>query len=91
MTEIPTNNPIAAGTPEWMAPKLLRDEPFTYKCDVFSLGMIIWELCTLKHPWDEVKPMRAVHYFAHKGASLEIPKGPIGKMISNCWAYVDDR
>jgi len=56
------NSPIkdfkAVGTPEWMAPELLRNEPFTEKCDVFSFGVIMWELCTLKRPWDGVKPMQ---------------------------------
>jgi len=46
MTELPIKDSTAAGTPEWMAPELLRNEQFTDKCDVFSLGVIIWELCT---------------------------------------------
>ncbi|CAA2937378.1 probable serine threonine- kinase SIS8 isoform X1 [Olea europaea subsp. europaea] len=48
----------SAGTPEWMAPELLRNEPFTEKCDIFSLGVIIWELCTLKRPWEGVPSVR---------------------------------
>lgn len=48
----------AVGTPEWTAPELLRNEPVTEKCDVFSLGVIMWELSTLKRPWDGIKPMQ---------------------------------
>ncbi|EOA26721.1 hypothetical protein CARUB_v10022809mg [Capsella rubella] len=44
----------AAGTPEWMAPELIRNEPITEKCDIFSFGVIMWELCTLSKPWDGV-------------------------------------
>lgn len=91
MTDLPIKDSIAAGTPEWMAPELLRNEPFTDKCDVFSLGVIIWELCTLKRPWEGVKPMQVVYAVAHEGARLEIPEGPIGKLISDCWAYANDR
>lgn len=91
MTELPIKDSTAAGTPEWMAPELLRNEPFTDKCDVFSLGVIIWELYTLKRPWEGVKPMQVVYSVAHEGARLEIPEGPIGKLISDCWAYADDR
>lgn len=90
LSRIMVNSPIkdfkAAGTPEWMAPELLRNEPFTEKCDVFSFGVIMWELCTLKRPWDGVKPMQVVYAVAHEGARLDIPEGPIGKLISDCWA-----
>ncbi|GLJ15497.1 hypothetical protein SUGI_0254480 [Cryptomeria japonica] len=91
MTNLPIRDTVAAGTPEWMAPELLRNEPFTYKCDIFSLGVIMWELCTLKRPWEAVQPMQVVYAVAHEGARLDIPEGPIGKLISDCWADADDR
>lgn len=46
----------------------------------------MWEMCTLKRPWDGVKPMQVVYAVAHEGARLDIPEGPIGKLISDCWA-----
>ncbi|KAL9262224.1 putative serine/threonine-protein kinase SIS8 [Drosera capensis] len=58
MIDIPIKDSSSAGTPEWMAPELIRNEPFTEKCDIFSLGVIMWELCTLKRPWDGVAPER---------------------------------
>lgn len=58
MTESPMRDPASAGTPEWMAPELIRNEPFTEKCDIFSLGVVMWELCTLSRPWDGVPPER---------------------------------
>ncbi|EFJ15333.1 hypothetical protein SELMODRAFT_234257 [Selaginella moellendorffii] len=58
-TGTPIQETTAAGTPEWMAPELLRNEPVSYKCDIFSLGVIMWELCTLKKPWDGVQPLQA--------------------------------
>ncbi|RWW03869.1 hypothetical protein GW17_00032939 [Ensete ventricosum] len=50
----------SAGTPEWMAPELIRNEPFTEKCDIFSLGVIIWELCTLNRPWEGIPSVQIV-------------------------------
>ncbi|KAL3678467.1 hypothetical protein R1sor_021423 [Riccia sorocarpa] len=84
----PVQDTTAAGTPEWMAPELLRNEPVTDKCDVFSLGVIMWELCTLKRPWEGVAPMQVVYKVAHKQARLEIPDGLLGKLIADCWVEV---
>jgi serine/threonine protein kinase len=58
MTDIPIRDSSSAGTPEWMAPELIRNEPVTEKCDIFSLGVIMWELCTLSRPWEGVPPKR---------------------------------
>ena len=58
MTCGPMSDSSSAGTPEWMAPELIRNEPFTEKCDIFSLGVIMWELCTLKRPWDGIPPVQ---------------------------------
>lgn len=61
MTGTPLRDLCSAGTPEWMAPELIRKEPFTEKCDIFSLGVIMWELCTLNKPWDGIHPEK-VHF-----------------------------
>ncbi|KAJ1688401.1 hypothetical protein LUZ63_019791 [Rhynchospora breviuscula] len=81
----------SAGTPEWMAPELIRNEPFTEKCDIFSLGVIMWELCTLKRPWDGTPPVQVVYAVANEGTRLEIPEGPLGKLIADCWAEPHER
>ncbi|KAL2589815.1 hypothetical protein AAZV13_13G253100 [Glycine max] len=95
MTESPMRDSSSAGTPEWMAPELIRNEPFTEKCDIFSLGVIMWELCTLNRPWEGVPPERVVYSVAHEGSRLEIPEGPLGRLISGpCnfpLLHVDDR
>ncbi|KAL5725613.1 mitogen-activated protein kinase kinase kinase [Ranunculus cassubicifolius] len=91
LTDEPTRDSSSAGTPEWMAPELIRNEPFTEKCDVFSLGVIMWELCTLSRPWEGVPAMQVVYAVANEGSRLEIPEGPLGKLISDCWAEPDER
>ncbi|CAL1389679.1 unnamed protein product [Linum trigynum] len=81
----------SAGTPEWMAPELIRGESFTEKCDIFSLGVIMWELCTLNRPWGGIPPERVVYAVANEGSRLEIPEGPLGRLISDCWAEAHER
>ncbi|KAL1325330.1 hypothetical protein HN51_035404 [Arachis hypogaea] len=91
VTETPMRDSSSAGTPEWMAPELIRNEPFTEKCDIFSLGVIMWELCTLSRPWEGVPPERVVYAVAHEGSRLELPEGPMGRLISDCWAEPHER
>ncbi|KAG9446823.1 hypothetical protein H6P81_012951 [Aristolochia fimbriata] len=91
MTDDAMRDSSSAGTPEWMAPELIRNEPFTEKCDVFSLGVIMWELCTLKRPWEGVPAVQVVYAVANEGSRLEIPEGPLGKLISDCWAEPEER
>ena len=39
------------GTPYYLAPEVWEDKPYDYKCDIWSLGCIIYELCTLNPPF----------------------------------------
>ena len=39
------------GTPYYLAPEVWEDRPYDYKCDIWSLGCIIYEVCTLVPPF----------------------------------------
>lgn len=36
------------GTPYYMSPEVCENKPYTYKSDVWALGCVLYELCTLK-------------------------------------------
>lgn len=38
------------GTPAWLAPEALSDSVLTSKADIYSFGMILWELLTFQSP-----------------------------------------
>lgn len=40
------------GTPYYLSPELCEDKPYNEKSDVWALGCVLYELCTLKHPFD---------------------------------------
>ncbi|KAI3512373.1 hypothetical protein L1887_19688 [Cichorium endivia] len=47
------------GTPQWMAPEILRNEQADEKSDVYSYGVVLWEITTEKIPWDDLNPMQS--------------------------------
>ncbi|KDP41141.1 hypothetical protein JCGZ_03632 [Jatropha curcas] len=77
-----------AGTAEWMAPEVLRNEPSDEKCDVYSFGVILWELCTMKQPWSGMNPMQVVGAVGFQQRRLDIPNDMdpvIADIIRQCW------
>ena len=64
------------GTPYYASPEVWRDEPYSYKSDLWSIGCVIYELCALKPPFkgkdlDELfvnvckgKPERISHVYS---------------------------
>eukprot|EP00899_Mesostigma_viride_P019335 jgi/Mesvir1/27402/Mv07203-RA.4 len=40
------------GTPYYMSPECCQNQKYTFKSDIWSLGCILYELCTLKHAFD---------------------------------------
>jgi len=43
----------AKGTPLWMAPEVLLGREFNEKADVYSFGIVLWEILTRQEPFTE--------------------------------------
>lgn len=39
------------GTPYYMSPEICQSKPYTLKSDIWALGCLLYELCTLEHPF----------------------------------------
>ncbi|WZZ78565.1 hypothetical protein YC2023_099137 [Brassica napus] len=63
-----------------MAPEVLRNEPSNEKCDVYSFGVILWELATLRSPWRGMNPMQEVGGVGFQNRGLER-----SQIILECW------
>lgn len=48
-------NATSCGTPYYMSPEVCKEQPYDSKADVWALGVILYELITLKKPFDAEK------------------------------------
>ncbi|KAL3970780.1 reticulon-1 [Sarotherodon galilaeus] len=68
------------GTPYWMAPEVvmcetMKDAPYDYKADIWSLGITLIELAQIEPPHHELNPMRVLLKIAKsEPPSLDQPK-----------------
>ncbi|XP_071688525.1 uncharacterized protein [Rutidosis leptorrhynchoides] len=80
---------IWKGEPQWMAPEVLRNELADDKSDVYSYGVVLWELTTEKIPWDGLNVMQIVGTVGFSNQTLEIPKDvdpQWASLIKSCWS-----
>ncbi|XP_030642456.1 serine/threonine-protein kinase Nek5 [Chanos chanos] len=40
------------GTPFYLSPEICENRPYNNKTDIWSLGCVLYELCTLRHPFE---------------------------------------
>ncbi|XP_028056017.1 serine/threonine-protein kinase STY46-like isoform X1 [Camellia sinensis] len=76
------------GTYRWMAPEVIEHKPYDRKADVFSFGVVLWELLTGKLPYEHLSPLQAAVGVVQKGLRPVIPDHTYPKMVElleRCW------
>ncbi|OEL12603.1 Serine/threonine-protein kinase HT1 [Dichanthelium oligosanthes] len=74
------------GTYRWMAPEMTKEKPYTRKVDVYSFGIVLWELTTCLLPFQGMTPVQAA-YAASEKASDDISCPPVlNNLIKKCWS-----
>ncbi|XP_055586253.1 mitogen-activated protein kinase kinase kinase 7 [Uranotaenia lowii] len=80
-----TNN---KGSAAWMAPEVFEGFTYTEKCDVFSWGIILWEVIAREQPFKSIENSYAIMWQVHRGGRPPLIDGlpkPIERLMIDCW------
>ncbi|XP_020299603.1 mitogen-activated protein kinase kinase kinase 13 isoform X2 [Pseudomyrmex gracilis] len=78
-----------AGTVAWMAPEVIRNDPCSEKVDVWSYGVVLWELLSGEIPYKDVDYSAVMWGVGSNILHLPIPAScpeGYGLLIRQCWA-----
>ncbi|XP_059318413.1 serine/threonine-protein kinase STY13-like [Lycium ferocissimum] len=83
------------GTYRWMAPEMIQHRPYTHKVDVYSFGIVLWELITGMLPFQKMTAVQAAFAVVNKGVRPAIPNDclpVLSEIMTRCWdANPDNR
>ncbi|XP_007036199.2 PREDICTED: serine/threonine-protein kinase HT1 [Theobroma cacao] len=77
------------GTYRWMAPEMIKEKHHTKKVDVYSFGIVLWELLTALTPFDNMTPEQAAFAVCQKNARPPLPSTcplAFSHLINRCWS-----
>ena len=77
------------GTYRWMAPEVIAHQHYTHKCDVFSYGVLLWELVSGGDiPYSGYTPLQAAVGVVQRGLRPTVPATchpVVAQTMQYCW------
>ena len=76
------------GTPTHVAPEIVRQEEYSEKADVFSFGIIMWELTTREMPYPGQEGLQVAYKVANENLRPPVPSycpDEIADLMQRCW------
>jgi len=78
------------GTPKWMAPEILITKPYNELADIWSLGIIAYELAVGQNPYQGMT-LNRIMYTAKNSAAPSLKDAGDGKWSPEFLNFVNDR
>lgn len=82
------------GTYRWMAPEMIKHKSYGRKVDVYSFGLILWEMVAGTIPYEEMNPIQAAFAVVNKNLRPAIPGDcppAMAALIEQCWSLQPDK
>ncbi|RLO07836.1 hypothetical protein DYB28_008786, partial [Aphanomyces astaci] len=76
------------GTYRWMAPEVIGHEPYSAKADVYSFGVILWEMIGKDQPFKGMTPIQAAFAVARQSlrpAFPDVTPSCLRTLVNRCW------
>lgn len=90
---VEATNSDVAGTPQYMSPEALRGESSNARSDVWSLGIVLYEMATGHRPFDERTPFQLAARVLSE-TPVEVPQSvapQLAAVIKRCLAKQPER
>ncbi|XP_020587818.1 probable LIM domain-containing serine/threonine-protein kinase DDB_G0287001 [Phalaenopsis equestris] len=90
------SDPLAEdpGTYRWMAPEMIKHKHYGRKVDVYSFGLVLWEMVSRRIPYEDMTPVQAAFAVVDKNLRPGFPtECPIAlrALIEQCWASLPEK
>jgi len=72
LSETKSKAKTVVGTPYYLSPEIIQSKPYSFKSDIWSLGVLLYEMCALQPPFNA----QSLHQLARKiivGSYADVP------------------
>lgn len=72
----------------WLCSEMIQHRPYTQKVDVYSFGIVLWELITGMLPFQNMTAVQAAFAVVNKGVRPIVPNDclpVLGEIMTRCW------
>jgi hypothetical protein len=77
------------GTACWMAPETIKKDRSSKYSDVYSYGIILWEIWTQKEVYEGLAPPQIIHRVANESLRPPVPEDcPWKDLMVRCWSQL---
>ncbi|KAL5715471.1 hypothetical protein ACHQM5_017284 [Ranunculus cassubicifolius] len=83
-----------SGTYRWMAPEMIKHKPYGRKVDVYSFGLVLWEMIAGAIPYEDMTPIQAAFAVVNKNLRPVIPTNcptALGDLVEQCWTLKSEK